>query len=320
MKRASAIPSERDYRAAERRPLRQRLRRGSGSLVNYTFVLPAALFLMVFVAYPVVFNIRISFQDLRAINLLSGDAPFVGLDNYRSILANDVFIKSIGNTLIFTFGSIVFQLSIGLALALFYNLRFPGAQIMRGLYLIAWTIPIIVVGAVFRWMLDGQFGLFNYLLRSAGIVAGPIFWLSDQNLALGAVIFINIWLGIPFNMALLLAGLQGIPGELYEAAEIDGASRSSKFWHITLPLLRPALLAVLLLGLIYTFKVFDLIWVTTSGGPVNATHVISTLAYRTVFQQFSFGPGAAMLNLLFLVLFIISLFYLWNLRREEATS
>ena len=294
--------------------------KGSHRLVNYTFVLPLALFLGAFIAYPVFFNITISFQDLRAINLLSGDAPFVGFDNYRAVLANPVFLQAIRNTLVFTAGSIIFQLTIGLALALFYNLNFPGSKIMRGLYLIAWTIPIIVVGAIFRWMFEGQVGIFNWLLGSFGVIDGPVFWLANRDLALGAVIFINIWLGIPFNMTLLLAGLQGIPNELYEAAEIDGASNPSKFWYITLPLLRPALLAVLLLGLIYTFRAFDLVWVTTSGGPVNATHLISTFAYRAVFQQFSFGPGAAMLNLLFLVLFGISLLYLWNLRREGTTS
>lgn len=301
-------------------PFRQRLMKGSHRLVNYTFVLPLALFLGAFIAYPVFLNITISFQDLRAINLLSGDAPFVGLDNYRAILANPLFLRVIGNTLVFTAGSIVFQLAIGLALALFYNLNFPGCRIMRGLYLIAWTIPIIVVGAIFRWMLQGQVGIFNWALGNLGVIDGPVFWLANPDLALGAVIFINIWLGIPFNMTLLLAGLQGIPHELYEAAEIDGASKPSKFQYITLPLLRPALLAVLLLGLIYTFRVFDLIWVTTSGGPVNATHTISTFAFRAVFQQFSFGPGAAMLNLLFLVLFAISLLYLWNLRHERTTS
>lgn len=297
---------------------RQRLTRLSQRLVNYSFVLPAGLFLLVFIAYPILFNVRISFQDLQAINLLRGDAPFVGWTNYQAVLANPVFLTAVRNTLIFTAGSIVFQLSIGLALALFYNRNFPGSQTMRGLYLIAWTIPVIVVGAIFRWLLDGQFGVINWVLRSLGMIEGPIFWLSNPELALGAVIFINIWLGIPFNMALLLAGLQGIPKELFEAASIDGASKTSQLWHITLPMLRPAILAVLLLGLIYTFKVFDLIWVTTSGGPVNATHVLSTLAYRMVFQQFQFGPGAAILNMLFVVLFVISLFYLWNIRREEV--
>ncbi|MEM6428485.1 MAG: sugar ABC transporter permease [Deinococcota bacterium] len=286
--------------------------------VNYSFVLPAAIFLLVFIAYPVLFNFRMSFQDVRAINLLNGGADWVGLTNYRTILANTVFHQAARNTLIFTAGSVLFQLSIGLALALFYNLEFPGSRWMRGLYLIAWTIPIIVVAAVFRWLFDGQVGVFNYWLESLRIIEDNIFWLSEPDVALGAIIFINIWLGIPFNMALLLAGLQGIPHELYEAAEIDGANVPQRFAFITFPLLRPALFAVTLLGLIYTFKVFDVVWATTQGGPFNTTHLVATLAFRTIFVQFQFGTGAAMLNLLFVVLFGISLLYLWNLRYEEA--
>jgi multiple sugar transport system permease protein len=293
------------------------LKKVSRQLVSYSFVLPAALFLLVFIAYPVVFNITMSFQDLKATNLLKG-GTWVGLDNYKAALANPIFIKAIKNTLLFTFGSIFFQLMIGLALALFYNLGFPGSRWMRGLYLIAWTIPIIVVGAIFRWLLDGQAGAANWLFVTLGLIKEKISWLSDINLALPAITAINIWLGIPFNMSLLLAGLQGIPKELYEAAAIDGASRAARFRFVTLPLLRPALVAVLLLGLIYTFKVFDVVWATTQGGPFNATHLVSTIAFEQIFRKFLFGQGAAMLNLLFAVLFIISLLYLWNLRHEET--
>ena len=293
------------------------VKRLSRQLVNYSFVLPAALFLVVFIAYPVFFNISMSFQDLKAVNLLKG-GEFVGFANYRTVLANPVFIKAVRNTLFFTLGSVVFQLVIGLALALFYNLGFPGSRWMRGLYLIAWTIPTIVVAAIFRWLLDGQAGAANWLLITLGLLNDKVSWLSDIHLALPAITFINVWLGIPFNMALLLAGLQGIPEELYEAASIDGASRASKLRFITLPLLRPALVAVLLLGLIYTFKVFDVVWATTQGGPFNATHLVSTLAFEQIFRKFLFGQGAAMLNLLFVVLFGVSLLYLWNLQSEEA--
>lgn len=287
-------------------------------LVNYSFMLPATLFLLVFIAYPIAFNFRISFQDLKAINLLQGDAPWVGWQNYRAIFNNPLFLQAVRQTLVFTLFSVVFQLGLGLALAVFYNRPFPGSRAMRGLYLIAWTIPVVVVGIVFRWLFDGQVGVVNWLLKTLGLIEQNIYWLADLNFALPAVIVINIWLGIPFNMALLLAGLQGIPEELYEAAEIDGASGWGKFKNVTLPLLRPALVATLLLGLIYTFKVFDVIWVTTQGGPFNATHVISTLAFQQIFGQFLFGTGAAMLNTLFVVLFVVSLLYLWNLRYEEA--
>ncbi len=312
----SLSPAEAGFRGSAARG--RALHRLGHRLVNYTFVLPAALFLLLFIAYPVFFNFRISFLDLKVVNLLGGEALWVGFNHYKTVLTDRVFHQSVGNTLIFTAGSIVFQLSIGLGLALFYNLGFPGSRWMRGLYLIAWTIPVVVVGAVFRWLFDGQVGVINWLLTTLGILQENMFWLADPDLALGAITFINIWLGIPFNMALLLAGLQGIPHELYEAAEIDGAGPFDRFFHITLPMLRPALFAVLLLGLIYTFKVFDVVWATTQGGPFNATHLVSTAAFRLIFQQFLFGPGAAMLNLLFIVLFVLSLLYLWNLRHEQA--
>lgn len=292
------------------------LKKVSRQLVNYSFVLPAALFLILFIAYPVFFNITMSFQDLKAANLLKG-GTWVGFENYQKALDNPIFFKAVRNTLFFTFGSIFFQLTFGLTLALFYNIGFPGSRWMRGLYLIAWTIPIIVVGAIFRWLLDGQAGAANWLFVTLGFLKERVSWLSDINLALPAITAINVWLGIPFNMALLLAGLQGIPKELYEAASIDGANRTAKLRFVTLPLLRPALVAVLLLGLIYTFKVFDVVWATTQGGPFNATHLVSTIAFEQIFRKFLFGQGAAMLNILFAVLFIISLFYLWNLRHEE---
>lgn len=287
-------------------------------LSNYLFVMPAALFLLAFMIYPVLFNIQISLYDMKAINLVCGDAPFVGLDNYRAVLTDPVFLDAARHSVAFTIGSILFQVGIGLALALFYNRPFPGSHLMRGLYLIAWTIPVVVTGAIFRWLLDGQFGVINWVLRTIGVMNEPIFWLSEPAYALGAVMFVNIWLGVPFNMVLLLADLQAIPHELYEAASIDGATRLSKLWYVTLPLLRPALLAVLLLGLIYTFRIFDLIWIMTRGGPVNATQVLPTLAYKLVFEQFIFGRGAAVLNLVFIILFVLSLGYLRVIRSEEA--
>lgn len=291
------------------------------SLGNYMFVAPAVIFLLIFMVYPVFFNIVLSFQDVKASNLITGDAPFVGLDNYLAVLNDPLFSIAARNSLGFTIGSLVFQVGLGLGLALFYNQHFPGSTLMRGLYLIAWTIPIIVSGAVFRWLLDGRFGVINWALREVLHLAdAPIFWLSRPESAMYAVIFVNIWLGIAFNMILLLAGLKGISEDLYEAASIDGASARSRFWYITLPLLRPALTAVLILGLIYTFRTFDLIWVLTRGGPFNATQVLPTLAFRFVFEQFLFGRGAAVLNILFVVLFFLSLAYLRVVQREQQAE
>jgi len=297
-----------------------RRRRALGGLSNYLFVAPAAIFLLALLVYPVVYNLVIAFQDLRAINLLSGGAEWVGFENYREVIADADFRQAVRNSALFTGFSLVFQFAIGFALALFYNQSFPGARWMRGLFLIAWAVPVVATGAIFRWLLDGDFGVINWALRTLGLLDGNIDWLTEPDRALAAVIFINIWLGIPFNMILILAGLQGVPSSLYEAAAIDGAGKGRRFWHITLPLLRPALLAVLLLGLIYTFKVFDLILITTRGGPLGSTEVLPTLAYKLVFSQFNFGQGAAVLNVLFVVLFAVSLAYLWSVRREERKA
>jgi multiple sugar transport system permease protein len=142
-------------------------------------------------------------------------------------------------------------------------------------------------------------------------------WLEDPKKALGAVILINVWLGIPFNMIVILAGLRTLPAEIYEAASLDGAGPFARFRHITVPLLRPTMLAVGILGTIFTFKMFDVVWITTRGGPANATDLLPTVAYSEVFDQFLFGPGAAILNVMFVMLFLLSLLYLLALRREE---
>jgi multiple sugar transport system permease protein len=296
---------------------RRRLGRLRRIATPYLFVAPAALFMLLFLVYPVLFNIDISFRDLTAGNLLSGGAAWVGLDNYRGIFHDQIFWAAVRHSLVFTVASIVFQVGIGLALALFYNREFPGSQVMRTMYLIGYAVPIVVIGSVFKWVLDGQFGVLNWALRSVGVIDSPVAWLDDPKKALGAVIMINIWLGIPFNMVVILAGLRTLPGELYEAASLDGAGPFQRFRYITLPLLRPTMLAVGILGTIFTFKAFDVIWITTKGGPANATDVLPTLAYSQVFQQFLFGRGAAMLNVMFVMLFALSLMYLWYLRREE---
>jgi multiple sugar transport system permease protein len=298
-------------------PMHRLMDRFDGSVVPYLFVLPAALFMVGLMIYPTIFNVQISFQEMTAGNLLSGGAEWVGLANYEAMLADPRFTTAFTNSLIFTVASMVFQIGIGLALALFYNQDFPGNLIMRPLYLVAYAVPVIVVASVFNWLLDGQYGVINWVLRSLGIIDGPIFWLNDVNTALGGVIFINIWLGIPFNLTVLLAGLKSIPRELYEAAEVDGAGRLTKFRHITLPLLRPALLAVAMLGIIFTFKMFDVVWVATKGGPAGASDVLPTLSFKLVFEQFLFGKGAAVLNVMFLFLFVLSLIYLRVLNRQE---
>jgi multiple sugar transport system permease protein len=294
------------------------LKRVSNLLVEYSFIAPIVVFLVLLIAFPVYLNFRIGFQDLKAANLMHGDVAWVGLDNYQKILTDPLVRKAAIHLVQFTFLSIGFQMPIGFALALFFKQRFLGSQWMRGMFLLAWTMPIIVVGAIFRWLFDTQFGVINWLIVTLGIVHENVKWLTDINSVLNTLTIVNIWLGIPFNMALILAGLQGLPDDVYEAATVDGASKTQQIRYITLPLLRPTLVAVFLLGLIFTLRSFDLIWAMTQGGPFDASQVPSTIAYRRVFQQFQFGEGAAILNLLFLVLLVIAVFYVWSIRREET--
>ena len=291
-------------------------RRRAAHLGNYLFIAPAIVFLLVFMAYPIILNIQMSFKGVTAATLLGG-APWVGLQNYRDVFHYPAFAHTMSNTVIFTAVSLVFQLAIGLGLAAFYSRPFPGSSYMRGLYLLAWSIPIVVSGTVWRWLFDGETGVINYVLRSLHLVSDKIYWTSDAKYSLAAVIIINIWLGIPFNLSLLLAAMQGLPPDVYEAAAIDGASKAQQFRFITLPLLRPALLSTLVLGVIYTIKVFDVVFITTAGGPLDSSQVVSTMAYKLVFQQYQFGQGAALLNLLFVLLLVLAVFYVRTISREE---
>jgi multiple sugar transport system permease protein len=287
---------------------------------GYLFVLPAVAYIALTMLYPVIYNIRMSLEDVNIRTFLSSDAPFIGLDNYRTVIHDPAFRHAIKISLIFTAGSLFFQFTIGFALALFFNRPFPGNGAIRSLFLLAWMLPTVVSGSIFRWTLDGDFGVINYALRELNVLDQPRFWLIDPDTALTGTILANIWVGIPFNMLLLLAGLQSIPHTLYEAANVDGANAWQRFRSLTLPLMRPVSLSVLLLGIIYTFKVFDLIYVMTAGGPVDATTVLPLYAYQLTFEFFRFGEGAAAATLLLGGLIGVAVAYLWWTRREEVAT
>jgi multiple sugar transport system permease protein len=285
---------------------------------NYFFIVPMMIFIVVMLGYPIFQNIQMSFYDVNVRTFRSGETPYVGLDNYFVLLRDPAFMKSVGLSFVFTTTSIMLQFTIGFALALFFNRPFPGNGLLRAMLLLAWLLPAVVVGNVFRWIFDGDYGVLNYLLQSAGLMAEKHYWLLDTNTALLCTILANAWVGIPFNMMLLLAGLQNIPITLYEAASIDGASAIDRFVHITLPMMRPVALGILLLTFIYTFKVFDLIYVMTDGGPVDATTVLPIQIHRLTFDFFRFAHGAAAATLLLLGLFILAFGYSRLIQREEA--
>lgn len=236
------------------------------------------------------------------------------------MVTDPAFQKAAVTTVIFTVGSLVFQFVIGFALALLFHRSFPGNGLLRALLLLGWMLPSVVSGSIFRWSFDGGMGIINYALQAIGAIGGPVYWLNDATTALAATIIANIWVGIPFNMILLLPGLQSISVSLYEAAAIDGASGRQSFRHITLPLMRPVILSVLLLGIIYTFKAFDIVYVMTGGGPVDATTLLTIYVYKMVFSFFRFGDGSAAAILLLLFLSIVAVGYLWLSQREEAAA
>lgn len=284
--------------------------------VQYSFILPALVFLLGFVAYPMIYNIVMGFEGLN-LQTLAGTAPFIGFDNYRAALEHPAFRTAFWNTIVFTVLSIVFQFWFGFGLAILFSKEFPGASLMRGLILMGWMLPMLVKATIWKWLFAGNEGVLNFLLQSVNLFEDPILWLTQGGTAMFALILTNVWVGIPFNMLLLAGGLITLPQDLYEAATIDGANGRQQFFWITLPLMRPTMLSVLILGVIYTYKVFELAWVLTGGGPMHMTELLATLSYKLSFQQFEFGLGAAVANILFVMLLLVGAVYLRLVSREE---
>ncbi|HET9138153.1 sugar ABC transporter permease [Actinophytocola sp.] len=216
----------------------------------------------------------------------------------------------------FTAGSIVGQFVIGLSLAVFFHRNFPLNRLLRALFLLPWLIPLIVGSTAWRAILEQDSGILNVTLERIGIIDSPVPWLTSPDVALVAVILVNVWLGIPFNLTLLYSGLQDIPAELYEAGALDGATGWKAFWRITWPNLREVVGVVLMLGVIYTLKVIDIILGLTGGGPANATETIATQSYERSFVEFKFGEGAALSNILIFISLAFAVVYLRATRRR----
>ncbi|WP_334105184.1 sugar ABC transporter permease [Muricomes intestini] len=297
--------------------IRKKHKRLSNETVGYFYVLPAVIFIALFVAYPIGYNIVISLQKYDISTFQSGVKDFVGLANYKSIFADDLFIKSVSNTFVYTIICIIFQLGIGFLLALFFNKKFPGANLTSGLTLIAWVMPMLVIGIIWKWLWASDSGAINYFLQNLHLISKPIQWLSEPKLAFAAVTITNIWVGIPFNMLLVLTGMTTIPDDVYEAARIDGAGKLQSLRYITLPLLKATMVSAVTIGFIYTFKAYDLIVGMTQGGPNHATEMISTLIYQENFTTFDFGKGSAMANVYFLIIFVVAIFYSQLVIKEE---
>ena len=274
-----------------RRPEWQRRWLREEVILGYGLMAPAVLVLLLLIGYPALSGIWFSFT-----NKMIGFANphFVGLDNYANLIQNPGVWKSIGRSLTFALSSVAVKLPLGLGVALLLNQTFFGRGLVRGVVLLPWSLPLVVGVLIWTWMYSDLFGIFNSLLMKAHLIAAPINFLGDPKLAMPSVILVNIWRGFPFFAINLLAGLQAVPEDLYEAARVDGASRWQLFRHITVPGIRTVAMIVTLLSFIWTINDFTSIWVLTKGGPGTATEVFTVVTYKIAFIGLEVGRAAAL--------------------------
>ncbi|MGO1306191.1 MAG: carbohydrate ABC transporter permease [Microbacterium gubbeenense] len=268
----------------------------------------------VLLVIPVVTVIGYSLFD----NVITNPNPeFVGLAHYADLLTDKGFYTSVTNTLIFTIVSVAAHLVIGLVFALLLNSPLVSRSttaIYRTIYVLPWLFTVAIVAVLWRLLLNPN-GVINYLLSFVGV--GATEWLSDPSLALGTVTFINIWAGYPFFMVSLLAGLQGISADLYEAARVDGANAWQRFTAVTLPNLKPVIISMSLLDLIWTSQQFALIWMTTGGGPIDATELVSTYTYKLAFTKYEFGAASTAAVVVLVLSMILAVLYVRHQRAKE---
>jgi multiple sugar transport system permease protein len=283
----------------------------------YVLLVPALLFTIFVLVYPLFQNLINSFRD---ISLVYGIKEWIGLANYQKILKDSVFWLSFKNTALYAVLGTVLSLLLGLAIALLLNTRVGKINnIFKFIYTIPWVVSPVVAGFAWKWLLNDNFGLVNYWLVSTGIIEEGITWLGNAKTALICVIVARVWQFFPFAMVMFLAGLQAIPQEQYEAADVDGASAISKFINITLPNLSSVTAVLVLLGVIWSFNDFNMVFVMTRGGPIYASMVLPVLVRDFSFMHFDLGRGSALSILIFTVLISLSFVYLKVLSKRESS-
>jgi multiple sugar transport system permease protein len=284
-------------------------------LVPYGYLSPTVLLMVVLMVVPIIMVIGYSFRDNV---IVTDDSEFAGLANYAKVLSDPDFLVALKNTAIFITVSMVAHLVLGLAFAMMLNTQLLSGftkALFRIVYILPWLFTIAVIAVIWRLLLDPA-GVLNYVLETLGLVQNAVDWLGDPDKALWVVTFANVWSGYPFFMISLLAGLQGIPGDLYEAASVDGASPVQKFLHVTLPQLRPVIISMAVLDLIWTSQQFALIWMMTGGGPLNATEVLSTFTYKQAFSEYEFATASAAAVVVLLLTMILAFFYVRQQRER----
>src|SRR4051812_38506695 len=285
------------------RGFRHTLRRARREWNAYAFLAPALIVFSVFTAFALLFAFYLTFHEW---NIIEPEKPFVGLDNYKDMVHDERFRRSVINTLYYTGAAVPLGMLVGLCVALLLNLPLRGRGLMRAMYFLPGVTPLVVVAIIWKWLYNGDYGLFNYYLLKTHLIHDPLVWLSDKNLAMPAVILMSVWTSTGYSMVVYLAGLQSIPEELYEAARVDGASSFQRLGNITLPLLRPSTLFLAVTQIIWSFQVFTQIFIMTSGGPVDRTTTMVYYVYESAFKFFEMGYASTLAFTLFLMLLVFT--------------
>jgi len=282
------------------------------ALTGYFLISPAVFLMLVLLAYPFVLAVYISLTD----RVLGEPGKFIWLENYLKLLQDSLFRQTVWNSFVYTVSTVVLKMVLGVVLALLLNQQIPARNLIRGALLLPWIVPTSLSVLTWLWMFDSLFSVVNYILLGLGLISKKIPWLGDPFWAMVSVIIVNTWRGLPFFAISFLAGLMTIPRELYEAAETDGAKQFRQFWHITLPLLQPVIAVVVLFSTIWTFADFQIVYILTHGGPINATQIFATMAYDVALVAGRIGEGSAISLFLFPALLIVIILMLKYLRRD----
>ncbi len=273
----------------------------------FVMLLPALVFLALLIAFPLGKVIHDAFTHVHLINKsMSG---FAGIENFKKIMEDEHFSQAVRNTILWTVFSVAGEYLMGMITAVLLNQKFKGRAVFRTCIFIPWLVPIIVAGMTWDWMLNPEFGIVNYMLKNMGVISKSINFLGDSKYALATVIFVNIWRSFPYYTISFLSAMQSIPGDLAEAASIDGAGMFRRFFSVTLPQLRSVSLVILFIHVIWTAVNFDFIWVMTEGGPNYATETLPVMIYRYSMRKFDVGAASALSTMMFTVMVILFIFY-----------
>ena len=281
------------------------------------FLLPALLIMVTIVLYPLLYEFKLSFQNVTLMNLTKGKYPFVGFDNYIQIFKDKLFYSTLARTLVWTFVNVSLHVTLGLFFAMLINRKLPGKGLIRVILILPWAIPQYIAALTWRGMFNVEYGAVNNILISIFGQGAAIPWLSNPNYSFIAAIITNVWLGIPFMMMISLGGLQSIPKELYEAAHVDGASSWYQFKNITLPLLKPVLTPAIILGTVWTFNMINVIYIITSGAASEKAQILVTLVYKKAFEYYRYGYAAAFSVVIFLILLLFSTVFIKAQKLED---